>query len=82
MFVWNMACGVFARQSGGGPNINDEQYRRRKAVVKMFFVMGPTWLSEIISSALTQLSVKECLVKRYVLFFDVINALQVSVIMA
>lgn len=78
MFIWNMAYGTFAKQSGGGTKIKDESYRRRKAVLKMFFVMGPTWLAEIIAFALPY-GVCERLADRLVFPFNVINALQVSV---
>ena len=79
MFIWNMTCGVFAKQSGGGPQIRDESYRRRKAAVKMFFVMGPTWVAEIIGFAIPYTGIIcQSLVDRLVLPFDIINALQVS----
>ena len=71
-----MCCGVFAQKSGKGPAIEDENNKRLKAVVKMFFVMGPTWLAEILHFALKQ-GVKECHVNKVVILFDIINCLQV-----
>ena len=73
MFIWNMCCGVFAQK---GQAIEDENNKRLKAVVKMFFVMGPTWLAEIFSFALDQ-GVKQCHASKIVILFDIINCLQV-----
>ena len=67
-----MCCGVFAQ----GPAIEDENNKRLKAIVKMFFVMGPTWLAEILHFALSQ-GVKQCHVNKVVILFDLINCLQV-----
>ena len=78
MFIWNMAVGVFAKQSGGNAKIKDEGHRRRKAAVKMFFVMGPTWLAEVIGFAIANSGVSQSLTDSLVLPFEIINALQVS----
>ena len=52
--------------------------RRIKAVIKMFFVLGPTWIMDVISWALgwhSKLGRYDA--QRMSLPFDIINALQV-----
>jgi len=48
LFLRNMCFGVF----GNGHNhqsITDQNKKRMKAIIKMFFIMGITWIAEIVS---------------------------------
>ena len=48
LFCWNMGFGVF----GNGHNhqsITDQNKKQMTAMIKMFFIMGITWLAEIVS---------------------------------
>merc|ERR1712061_187403 len=50
LFMYNMLCGLWA-DKGSGPSIQMNRDRKRlKAVIKMFCVLGLTWIAEIISN--------------------------------
>ena len=77
-FVWSLTCGTFSRSNSRNMIRCNGDKRRIKAVFKMFFVLGPTWIMDVISWALGRHS-KWGLYKsqRMSLPFDIINALQV-----
>ena len=78
MFIWNIYFGTFG-SGKGDPVIKDQQKRRLKAVIKMFFVMGLTRIVEIISYILEQFYGRSNLtIHKLTLFFDIMIALQVS----
>ena len=70
-----MLCGVWAAQAGD-PVIAQQNRQKRHVVIKMFFVMGVTWIAEIISFFLYW-AVGEHKLYRKIFFFELINALQV-----
>ena len=75
MFLWNMLCGVWASQAGD-PVIAQQQRQKMQVVIKMFFVMGVTWIAELISFFLDW-AVGSHTIYREVFFFQLINSLQV-----
>ena len=79
MFIWNLCWGVFG-DSRGDPNVQEKNRTRMKACVKMFFVMGLSWIAEIINwaVAVAQSGQDEDLnVTKGLFFFDLVNSLQV-----
>ena len=80
MFIWNIYFGTFG-SGKGDPVIKDQQKRRLKAVIKMFFVMGLTRIVEVISFILEQFYGRSNLtIHKLTLFFDIMIALQVGII--
>ena len=52
--------------------------KRLKAVIKMYFVVGPTWIMEVIGWYLAYHTIMGCChAKELAIFFDIINSLQV-----
>ena len=76
MFLWNMLCGVWAAQADD-PVIAQQNRQKMLVVVKMFFVMGVTWIAELVSFFLIW-AVGDHTVYRELFFFQLINSLQVS----
>ena len=81
LFLWNMCCGVYAH---GGTNlnqsINDQNKKRFKAILKMAFIMGISWIAEIISFYITWQFGHESFSHSKIIFgFKNFNALQVCV---
>lgn len=52
LFLYNMLCGVWAANKGD-PIVAEQNRKKQKVVVKMFFVIGITWISEIVSVVLS-----------------------------
>ena len=76
MFLRNIFCGVWANNKGD-PVVAKQNQRKLHAVIKMFFVMGITWIAEIISFILSWTEGSHKVYKT--LFpFQLINSLQVS----
>ena len=74
-----MCCGVYAH---GGTNlnqsINDQNKKRFKAILKMAFIMGISWIAEIISFYITWQFGHESFSHSKIIFgFKIFNALQV-----
>jgi hypothetical protein len=70
-----MCCGVWSNNRGD-PVIQQQNQTKMKAVIKMFFVMGLTWIAEFVSWALTDKYGGHAIYKT-TFVFDLINALQV-----
>lgn len=74
MFLWSMMCGTWSN-SKGDPVVSQQNKKKIKAVVKMFFVMGITWIAEIVSWGLAWDQGPEKVYKKAFLF-QLINASQ------
>jgi hypothetical protein len=72
--AWNLCCGIWADKSGD-PALRKQQKTRYVTVVKMFFAMGITWLTEVIAHALDW-SYGPKNVRPVVTTFKIINSLQ------
>ena len=71
-----MCWGVFAKESST-PLSQQGENTRIKAVVKMYFIVGPTWLMEILGWYLKyHTSIGKCGSRKVLIFFDIVNALQ------
>ena len=77
LFLRNMLCGVWA-ECKTDPVVCKKNKQRVRVVVKMFFVMGVSWIAEIISFFLNWF-IGPHLTHKYLLIFQLINSLQVSV---
>ena len=77
MFLYSMICGVWA-DSKGDPVIKKRNRKRVRAVLKMFFVTGLTWIAELISWGLHEAYEDPRRVYKAVFFFNLLNALQVK----
>ena len=75
LFLYNMCCGVWSQKSGQPGNARTQ--RKLKAVCKVFFVMGLTWIAEIITWALKTKFGHHRLYK-YTFPLELLNALQVK----
>ena len=75
LFLWNMLCGVWANQAGD-PVVAQQNRQKLHVVIKMFFVMGVSWIAEIISFFLNWF-VGSYNIYKSLLFFQLINSLQV-----
>ena len=74
-----MFFGVYAQSSATLSIQQHDDKKRLKAVAKMYFIMGPTWIVEVIGWYLSfHTKVGQYKASQFGLFFDVINALQVS----
>ena len=76
LFLWSMLCGVWSDHDGD-PVMKQQNKKRMKAVIKMFFVMGITWIMEFVSWIL-EITVGSHKVHKIVFVFDLINSLQVK----
>ena len=76
LFLWNMCFGVFANGLNHN-SMNDQNKKRMTAIIKMFFIMGITWLAEIVSFSIdwNEPSNSD---NKISFAFSVINALQVN----
>ena len=70
-----MLCGVWANQAGD-PVVAQQNRQKLYVVIKMFFVVGVSWIAEIISFFLSW-SVGSYNIYKSLFFFDIINSLQV-----
>ena len=77
LFVWNMLCGVWANQAGD-PVVAQKNRQNMLVVIKMFFIMGVSWIAEIVSFFLNWLVGANNIYKG-IFFFQLINSLQVCV---
>ena len=77
LFLWNMLCGVWANQ-GSEPIVAQHNRQKLHVVIKMFFVMGVSWIAEIVSFFLNWF-VGSHKIYRELFFFQLINSLQVIV---
>jgi len=73
LFMWNMLCGVWSAQAGD-PVVENQNRTKIFVVMKMFFVMGISWIAELISFFLYWF-VGDAFYKE-VFFFQLINSLQ------
>ena len=80
LFMWNLCCGAY-RSKSNDPVVKSQQGQQKKkmrAVIKLFLIMGITWIAEMISFIL-ELNFCRIKVAKPSVFFDVFNGLQVSV---
>ena len=69
-----MLCGHW---SNADPVLKQQNKKRMKAVIKMFFVMGVTWILELVGW-IVDYKYGTARVHKYVLPLDLINSLQVK----
>ena len=78
--MFNMFCGVWGLKTGD-PSLSQERQQqliKLHVCIKLFFVMGITWIANIISTIIRSAMKLEAMdVKEYVIFFQIINSLQV-----
>ncbi|XP_040563393.1 probable G-protein coupled receptor Mth-like 3 [Lepeophtheirus salmonis] len=73
---WNLLCGVWA-DGADDPLIRKQNRLRHKAVFKLFFAMGISWLAEVISWIIEwTVGKSSSAVIIGSAFFDIVNALQ------
>eukprot|EP00096_Caligus_rogercresseyi_P008200 TRINITY_DN2667_c0_g1_i2.p1 TRINITY_DN2667_c0_g1~~TRINITY_DN2667_c0_g1_i2.p1 ORF type:complete len:638 (+),score=118.93 TRINITY_DN2667_c0_g1_i2:48-1961(+) len=72
---WNLLCGVWA-DGGEDPLIRKQNRLRHKAVFKLFFAMGISWLAEVVSWIFGWTIGHSTAVIYGSAFFDMVNALQ------
>ena len=77
LFLWNMLCGVWANQAGD-PVVAQQNRQKMHVVIKMFFVMGVSWIAGIIIFFVNWL-VGDHKIYKAIFLFQVINSLQVNV---
>ena len=77
LFVWNMLCGVWANQAGD-PVVAQKNRQNMLVVIKMFFIMGVSWIAEIVSFFLNWLVGANNIYKG-IFLFQLINSLQVHI---
>ena len=75
LFLWNMLCGVWANQVGD-PVVTQQNRQKMQVVIKLFFVMGVSWIAEIVSFFLNWL-VHPSKIYKGIFLFQLINSLQV-----
>ena len=77
MSHWNIYFGIYSSRNESF-KIGENDGKRARAVIKMFFVMGPTWIMEIIGWALKfHSNLGKDTSSQLFLLFDVVNSLQV-----
>lgn len=78
-FMYNMFYGVWAKKSGD-PKVakeKEQQLKKLHVCIKLFFVMGITWIADIISKIIISGGdLKDNDTKEATIFFQVINSLQ------
>lgn len=74
LFLWNMTCGTWANHDGEYA-MSQQNKKKVRAVIKLFFVLGITWIAEIVSWGLEWAYGPEKVYKE-VFVFQLINALQ------
>jgi hypothetical protein len=77
LFLWNMLCGVWANQAGD-PVVAQQNRQKMHVVIKMFFVMGVSWIAEIILFFVNWL-VGDHKIYKGIFLFQLINSLQVNI---
>ena len=77
LFLWNMQCGVWAHQAGD-PVVAQKNRQNMLVVIKMFFIMGVSWIAEIVSFFLNWL-VGANYIYKGIFLFQLINSLQVHI---
>ena len=77
LFLWNMLCGVWANQAGD-PVVAQQNRQKMHVVIKMFFVMGVSWIAEIILFFINWLVGGDKIYKG-IFLFQLINSLQVHI---
>ena len=77
LFLWNMLCGVWANQAGD-PVVAQQNRQKMHVVIKMFFVMGVSWIAEIILFFVNWL-VGDYKIYKGIFLFQLINSLQVNI---
>ena len=85
IFVWTITFGFWGTDKAITTTDEEKAQRRRqrmKVVIKMFIVMGLTWIADIVSWAITLNGLSKKFNNKGLLysevFFDCINSLQVS----
>ena len=76
LFLWNMLCGVWANQAGD-PVVAQQNKQKMHVVIKMFFVMGVSWIAEIILFFVNWL-IGDHKIYKGIFLFQLINSLQVN----
>ena len=77
LFLWNMLCGVWANQAGD-PVVAQQNKQKMHVVIKMFFVMGVSWIAEIILFFVNWL-IGDHKIYKGIFLFQLINSLQVNI---
>jgi hypothetical protein len=72
-----MLCGVWANQAGD-PVVAQQNRQKMHVVIKMFFVMGVSWIAEIILFFVNWL-VGDHKIYKGIFLFQLINSLQVNI---
>merc|ERR1711879_695200 len=73
-FLWNMVCGIWAQTPPTG-SVASQSKRKVKAVCKVFFVMGLTWIAEIITWIL-KITYGHHRIYKFIFPLEVLNASQ------
>ena len=76
MFLSSFFCGAYAIERKIG-NMNEQVFQRMKHATKMFFIMGPLWIFEIIEWQLKLTGNYDLNVSKGLLIFHICNSLQV-----
>ena len=74
LFLWSLLCGVWSNNAND-PVVAQQTQQKMRVVVKMFFVMGVTWIAEFISWLLSY-TIGSKHVYKIIFPFQVINSLQ------
>ena len=77
LFLWNMLCGVWANQAGD-PVVAQQNKQKMHVVIKMFFVMGVSWIAEIVLFFVNWL-IGDHKIYKGIFLFQLINSLQVNI---
>ena len=80
-FVWNICCGVFAIGKSIPLTQQQSDRKRFKAIIKMYIIVGPTWFMEVFGWYLAyHTGIGKCQSHKAMIFFNVVNALQGSLL--
>ena len=77
LFLWNMLCGVWSNQAGD-PVVAQQNKQKMHVVIKMFFVMGVSWIAEIVLFFVNWL-IGDHKIYKGIFLFQLINSLQVNI---
>ena len=77
LFLWNMLCGVWANQAGD-PVVAQQNKQKMHVVIKMFFVMGVSWIAEVVLFFVNWL-IGDHKIYNGIFLFQLINSLQVNI---
>ena len=77
LFLWNMLCGVWSNQAGD-PVVAQQNKQKMHVVIKMFFVMGVSWIAEVVLFFVNWL-IGDHKIYKGIFLFQLINSLQVNI---